>query len=329
MTEDSLKFLEFNCDSPGGAYFTDIQTGLLAETAPMNALMQKYSFTHEPLVPRVLETLLGKYDEWGGARTNPTIAVVGNAAVTNVREFMLFGEYFERQGFNGFFTEPWDLEYDGNVLSHKGKPINIIYRRGVIDDLSKNVDRTKPLKAAIQDGNICVINPLRAKLGDNKNLLHLLSDDRMQEVLDDRQREYVRKHIPWTRVLREGSASYQGLTVDLFEYVSGNRDNFVIKPNSEYGGKGVVVGREADTKTWYETLEKSTSQRMVVQEYVPVPEEEYPVLEPDLHFEKKKVNHNFFVFDGSYVGGFARISDSTVINVSKGGGLVPFMVVED
>jgi hypothetical protein len=326
---EDLWFIEFNCDSPGGAYYTDIQTGLLAETEPLALLAEKYALSHEPLVPRVLETLLEKYRAWGGARRNPTIAVVGDGSVTNVSEFVLFGEYFAEEGHNGFFTEPWDLSYDGNVLSHQGRPINIVYRRGVIDDVSRNVKRTLPLARAMRDGNVCVVNPLRAKLGDNKNLLHLLTDERIAVLLEEEEREVIRRHIPWTRMLRDGSTEYQGLTVDLREFVAGNREKFVIKPNSEYGGRGVVIGRESDTRTWYETLEKSRTRNMVVQEYVSIPEEEFPVFGPELEFQAKKINHNFFVFDGSYAGGFARISDSSIINVSAGGGLVPLLVVEE
>jgi len=329
LTPDGLWFLEFNCDSPGGAYYTDVQIGLLAESEPIRQIQGRYALGHEPLVPRVLETLLDKYAEWGGARTNPTIAVVGDAAVTNVNEFILFGEYFERQDFNGFFAEPWDLQYDGNVLSHEGRPINIIYRRGVIDDMSKNMDRTRPLARAMTDGNVCMVNPLRAKLGDNKNLLAMLTDERIEPILDDREKEFIRLHIPWTRILRQGNTDYQGLTVDLLEFVAGNREKFVIKPNSEYGGRGVVIGRHAQTQEWYDVIETCSSKKMVVQEYVPVPQEEYPVFSPDLSFAEKNINHNFFVFNGSYAGGFARISDSPIINVSAGGSLVPFLVVED
>ncbi len=329
MEGDSLKFLEFNCESPGGAYFTDVQVGFLAETEPIRLMQRKYPFSHEPLVPQVLETLLARYEEWGGARANPTIAVIGDPSSPMASELVLFGEYFNRQGFSGFNAAPSELEYDGNVLSRGGVPINIIYRRFAVSDLVADAAGTAALRAAVLDGNVCMVNPLRAGLGDSKSILGLLSDERVASVLDDKQREFIAKHIPWTRVLKEGRTTHLGLAVDLLEYVSANREKFVIKPARDHGGRGVVIGREAESKAWYSAIEKWKERTMVVQEYVPVPRDDYPVFSPDLGFEMKSVNHNFFVFDGEYAGGFARISGSSVINVSAGGGLVPFMIVED
>ncbi len=277
----------------------------------------------------MLDALRKKYGEWGGGRANPTIAVVGDGGVFNAAESALFGEYFNREGFNGFPAGFEDLEYDGHVLYGKGVPVNIVYRHGAASGPALQRGGGAALVRAMRDGDVCAVNPLRARLGDLKSLLSLLTDDRISAVLDEKQKEYVRLHVPWTRVLREGSTTYQGFVIDLLEFVSANREKFVIKPDGGFGGSGVVIGREAGTKEWYSAIEARNETKMVVQEYVPVPQEEFPVFSPELGFAVKKVNHNFLVFDGEFAGGFARISDSSVINVSAGGGIVPFMTVED
>lgn len=329
LAGEEMHFVAFHCDSPGGAYYTDVQTGLLAETEPVRQLQARFSLDHEPLVPRVLETLLDRYEAWGGARANPAIAVVGDGAAPNASEFALFGEYFGRQGLSGFFCQPWELAYDGNVLSHRDRPVNILYRRGAIADIARNPEGARPLVEAARDGNVCMVNPFRSKLGDNKNLLGLLTDERVAPLLSEEQKGLVARHVPWTRVLAEGSTEYQGLQVDLLEFVAGNREKFVIKPNGPLGRRDVLIGREADTRDWYDALEGWRKQQLVVQEYVPVPREDFPAFEPDLGFAEKNVGHSFFVFDGRCAGGFARISARSVIDVADGGELAPLMVVDE
>ena len=67
----------------------------------------------------------------------------------------------------------------------------------------------------------------------------------------------------------------------------------------------------------------------VVQERVAIPEEEFPVFDPDgnLRFESLKVNTNPFYVGGARVGAVSRVSRDSVINVSAGGGSVPTFVV--
>jgi hypothetical protein len=62
---------------------------------------------------------------------------------------------------------------------------------------------------------------------------------------------------------------------------------------------------------------------------VDIPEEEFPVMDPDLVFESRKVNLNPYLFGGLYAGSFVRLSTNSVINVSVGGGMAPAFVVPE
>jgi len=327
-TDGGFKFLEFNCDSPGGAYYSDIHNELLRDLTVMKELYRRYRFVEELYRPRVLDSLLSAWK--GAGRTGkPRIAVMGNPDVTNVEEFRLFAEYFQEKGFEGFFTDPWTLEYDGTTLSKEGRGVDLIYRRGVLSDYAAHPFEAKPVVDAYRDGNVIFANPLCAKLGDNKSLLSLMSDERSARLFTDEERLIIDRHITWTAVLREGPVVYRGEEADLFELLRSRQDDFIIKPNSEFGGKGVIIGRDAAADEWEAAIDAWGNTRMVVQEYVPIPEAEFPVFTPDLVFETKKYNVNFFTFAGEYGGGFVRTSDSRVINISAGGALVTFYLVEE
>ncbi|MBU1626937.1 hypothetical protein KKB18_06160 [bacterium] len=328
MTEDRLMFLEFNCDSPGGALFADIQTECLLQISVMKELAKKYKFVIENYRDKVLKTMISAWKELGMTR-KPSIVVMGNPEVSNVDEFKLFARFFGVNGFKSFFTDPWSLDYNGNELTKKGRKIDMIYRRGVLADYSQHVEESKPVIDAYKDGNVCFVNPLGAKLGDNKNLLSLLTDEKMKFLFTNVELDVIKRHIPWTRMFRECKTTYKDREIDLVPHIRDNKDSFVLKPNSEYGGKGVVIGIETDQKAWERAVDESLLKPMVTQEYVPIPEEEFPVFNPDLCFQSKKVNINFLTFHGQYGGGFARTSDSLVINVSRGGALATFIVIDE
>ena len=99
----------------------------------------------------------------------------------------------------------------------------------------------------------------------------------------------------------------------------------MLKPAAAYGGQGVALGSETEQDVWDGILAAhAEGADWVVQEYVPVPEEMFPVVE-DGHVQMrlKRFNINPFALGGRYAGMLTRISDRAVINVSAGGGLLP------
>ena len=98
----------------------------------------------------------------------------------------------------------------------------------------------------------------------------------MAFLFSEKEREVIKKHIPWTRIVKDGKTDYKGEEIDLISFLRENKDRLVIKPNSEYGGRGVVVGVDADEKAWEDKIEEALSKPNVVQEYVPIPVIEFP-----------------------------------------------------
>jgi hypothetical protein len=147
----------------------------------------------------------------------------------------------------------------------------------------------------------------------------LLTDEEIQ-VIDD--------CVPWTRIVEDGKTDYHGEPVgDIREFARKNKDKFIFKPFDQYGGKDVAIGPDLSPSEWDEWIEKTTKNVFVIQEHVAIPVEEYPVVEPEYRWMGKKINVNFFAYNGIHAGGMVRTSDSSVINISKGGGLTPIIIV--
>jgi uncharacterized circularly permuted ATP-grasp superfamily protein len=193
----------------------------------------------------------------------------------------------------------------------------------VIDDLEEG-----DLTAAARDGGVCVVNPARARVANNKKLFALLDDPRFSHLVEPREAEVIAATIPWTRILRPARVTYGQWVVDLLDFVSDNRERLVLKPASEYGGQDVSLGIETAQAEWDAIIERHAELGdFIVQEYVPVPEEMFPTVE-DGHVQMrlKRFNINPFGIGGRYAGSITRISDRAVINVSAGGGLLPSVI---
>jgi glutathionylspermidine synthase len=322
-----LKFLEFNADSPAGIGYTDILHEGLRRAIRLPRVEAEFETSYTPMLPRLVETLLAAYAELRRRRPDlpqrPRLALVDLPGSPSVPEFRIVCAAAREQGLEAIWAATDDLAYDGSVLRAAGEPVQLVYRRALIEDLEEG-----DLTAAARDGGVCVVNPPRARVANNKKLFALLDDPRFSHLVEPAEAEVIAATIPWTRVLRPGRSRYGEWVVDLLEFVSDNRPRLVLKPASEYGGHGVSLGIETEQSAWDRLIsEHSDSGDYVVQEYLPVPEEMFPAVE-DGHVQMrlKRFNINPFGIGGRYAGMITRISDAAVINVSAGGGLLPSVV---
>jgi uncharacterized circularly permuted ATP-grasp superfamily protein len=224
---------------------------------------------------------------------------------------------------------PQDLTYARRALRAGGTRIDVVYRRVLTSELLAKPEAAKALAQAYLDGAVTVVNSFRAKLLHKKMSLALLSDDRYDKLYTPEQRKAIAKHIPWTRKVREGHTTYRGKVVDLVDLVTREKDRFVLKPNDEYGGKGVVLGWTVEQHEWDQTLLAGLTASYVVQERVSVPRYPFPVLLDRIHYLDLAIDHDPYLFWGNVSGCLTRLSSSALLNVTAGAGsVVPTYIVD-
>jgi glutathionylspermidine synthase len=322
-----VKFLEFNADSPAGIGYTDVLYEGLRQTIDLPGVRAEFETAYTPMLPLLIDTLLGAYRELRGERgelpETPRLALVDVEGSPSVPEFRIICAAARANGIEALWGTLDDVAYDGTHLTVRGEPVHLVYRRALLEDLPEG-----DLIAAARDRRAAVVNPFRARVANNKKLFALLQDPRFAHLVEERERRVIDETIPWTRVLRPGRTSYGEWVVDLLQFVSDNRERLVLKPASDYGGHGVSLGMETAQSRWDALIEEHVEDGdFVVQEYVPVPEEMFPTVE-DGHVQMrlKRFNINPFGIGGRYAGMITRISDQAVINVTAGGGLLPSVV---
>ena len=322
-----VKFLEFNADSPAGVGYTDILFEGLRTTIQLPRVRQEFDTAYTRILPELITTLNDAYAHVRTLRTDlpdaPRLALVDAEGSPSVPEFRIICAAAEAAGIRADHATLDEVAYDGTTLRVKDEPVQLVYRRALLEDLDQS-----DLVAAARDGRICLVNPFRSRVANNKKLFALFQDPRFSHLIEGDEADVINGTIPWTRILRPGRVTYGDWTLDLLSFVADNREKLVLKPASDFGGHGVSLGMETKQDEWERIIgEHADRADFIVQEYVPVPEEMFPTVE-DGHVQMrlKRFNINPFGIGGRYAGSITRISDRAVINVSAGGGLLPSVI---
>jgi len=315
---DEVRFVEYNAESPAGMAYSDNLTGVFKGLPVMKAFRKQFRGRFLPTRRRQLSAMLSAFKQWGRAVT-PVIAIVDWEGLPTAPEFEMFKAFFEEAGIKTVICDPRRLEFRRGKLYATGKPVNLVYRRVLTSELLARGGDTPALCDAYVAGAVCVVNSFRAKLLHKKMSLALLSDDRYGRLYTPAQRAAIKRHIPWTRRVRP----------ELADEIARRRQTLVLKPNDEYGGKGVVLGWTVDQAEWEAAIEAAITQSYVVQEAVEIPRVPFPVALDGLRYLDMAVDLDPYLFNGRAGGFMTRVSAAALLNVTAGAGsVVPTFVVE-
>jgi len=324
VSDGVIRYVEYNAESPAGMAYNDVLVSIFERMPALKAF--RTQFRAKPL--RAAQRQLAVLRRAHGKKIG-TIAIVDWRGLPTLTEFEMFQRLLEDQGMKAIICAPEDLSYRAGRLRSKGIAIDVVYRRVLLSELLARPTDAKALLKAYMAGDVTVVNSFRAKLLHKKMSLALLSDERYASLYTPEERRAIAKHIPWTRKVREGHTTYGGKTIDLADFVIRAKDRLVLKPNDEYGGKGVILGWTVDAHEWEQTLLTALTASYVVQEKVAVPREAFPVLLDRMHFLDLSVDCDPYLFWGKVTGQLTRLSSSALLNVTAGAGsVVPTYVVE-
>ncbi len=328
---DELWFTEYNAETPAAPAYCDVLAEVFSGLPIMQRFEQQYEMRPLPGRHHVLAGLLRAYEQWGG-REKPHIAILDWREVPTYSEFVLFQEYFRSQGFECLIADPRQFEYRNGVLLADGiTPIQLIYKRVLIGELVEREGLDHPVIRAVRDGAACMVNPFRCKILHKKASLAILSDEVYRALFSADEARAIDQFIPWTRIVTERHTIFQGQPIDLLPFLAQHREHFVLKPNDEYGGKGIVLGWDVSAEQWAAGLQTALAEPHIVQRRVPVPAEPYPSLvEGRVEILDRMQDTNPFVWQDQYASGcLTRLSTAALLNVTAGGGSsVPTFVVE-
>lgn len=202
----------------------------------------------------------------------------------------------------------------------RGEPVDLLYRNMELSDLTAiESEERRPLRAmreAFRENR--VVSSLAGDF-DQKALWEVLTSRRFERHIAAGDRRLLREHLLWTRLVRETETEGpSGKTVDLVPWAMAHRASLVLKPNLLCGGEGVTLGPLLTAKAWERVLRRALKQpgHWVLQSF-----------HRASRFAFRGVGSRFVtcgVISGpNAISALGRASLDPVVNVSRGGGLVP------
>lgn len=335
VSDEGFHFIELNADSPAGLVdqllLRETQLALPVLARPLARPKLRTPTPHLALV-NALEQISAS---WRGKFGLPpasalSIAIVDWVGVDTAAEIQRLVSVLHAAGHRAVFVDPGELYYDGRRLTARGQTFDLIYRRVITQELMERGGLEHPLVRAYRDGVVCVANSFRAKLFNKKAAFAVLSDPAFRALFSPEECQVIDAHVPWTRRVRPGPTRWRDRELDLYELLVSERENLVLKPNDEYGGKGVLLGWRTSADLWRDAIDTNRSgQPLIVQERK-MPR---PLLLPtyrDRHVVYEKVYTDLcpFLFADKVEGAVVRVSSSPMTNVSAGGGVTGLLIVD-
>jgi hypothetical protein len=332
LTEEAYSFVELNGESPAGIAYADAAYDIYSSLPVMKRFGETYNL--RPLYGRryMLDVLLRSHEEFLGHKPDhtPRIAIVDLKGLPTQKEFELFKEFFESEGYPAIICSPNELEFDGKRLRVGEVEIDIVYKRLLVNEYLPIIDQYPALLRAYRARAICMVNSFRSKLIHKKAIFAVLTSGRYASLFTEQERAAIIAHVPWTRRVRAEKSDYVGEDIDLLEFIVANRDRLVLKPNDDYGGHGISIGWNTDEISWEEALRSALiNGDYLVQERVPTARETFPAILPDgsIDFAEQLVDLDPLLFNGKVRSAFTRLSSTELANVSSGGGMVPTYII--
>ncbi|MDQ5844373.1 MAG: hypothetical protein M3539_03675 [Acidobacteriota bacterium] len=323
-----VRFVEYNAENPSSLTDQASLNEVLFEVGALQDLAKQYQLRQFSPETYLLDALMSTYREWGGTGV-PSIAILDWEGLPTADEFVVLRDFFTLSGVPTIICAPEHLEYEKGKLRCGAFPIDLIYKRVVINELLDRCDDSHPLIRAYLAGDVCLVNSFRCKLVHKKAAFGLLTDETHANWFTAREREVIRRTVPWTRRVVQLKTHHRGVKVDLIEHIRKHRSQFVLKPNDDYGGRGITFGEHSTASEWESALSEALKGDYVVQEKIELRKEVFPIFsESHWALQPMYVDTNPFLFAGRVEGALVRLADSPVVNVTSGGGETGFLVIE-
>ena len=335
LTENAYSFVELNGESPAGIAYADSASEIFLQLPVMQKFAERYEIQRLEGRPKMLEVLLRAYDEFcgGKAEKSPVIAIVDLKDLPTQKEFELFKDYFEANGYTSIICSPDELEFDGEKLWCKGVAIDIVYKRLLVNEYLPIMDAQPDLLNAYRAGAVCMVNSFQSKIIHKKAVFAVLTNEKYAHLFTEAELDAITKHVPWTRMFRDETTINKGEEIDLVDWTRENKHKLVLKPNDDYGGHGIYIGWVSGEKEWDEAIKIAlVNGDYLVQERVETSKESFPMLfgeEGKFAFAEQLVDLDPLLFYGKVGSAFTRLSTSELANVSSGGGMVPTFIIKE
>lgn len=332
FSKDSLAFIEANLVGAGGVHLIPTAEDLIVENvvpvmeqAAPDLELDKTDDLRDTFMQELLD-----HAEAIGRQGRAVCFIDPKYAGDGPNEQETLMNYYRGRGVEVYHADPEELYIRNNEVYYENHLIDVAYRDFETRELAEMEQEgmnVRPMKHLFRQNQM--VSSMAGDF-DHKSCFEILTDPQYAANFTMDERNVFRRHVLWTRVLRETRTTDPvGELVELLEFVRDNREILVIKPNRAYGGEDVMIGPSTTQSDWEAVIQRAVNEPSVwvAQRLGRIGVYEFPVVAEDGSVQTTP----FYV-----VYGFAptkyglavlgRASQKQVVNVAQRGGMVAVLV---
>lgn len=316
LSKGKIKFLEFNINFPGGIERLDCLFSKVFDFYSGEfGLNCKNSITSDfvKMVKRIYRGSGMVALVYGSQFDKMSFGSADKIAMTLKKEL----------GVDADFMHWSDLDIKEDGIFYKNQKVGLFFRLTLERRMWQyDYSVARKVLEAMKKFEVPMFNLPQSYFAGRKDLFAVWYEDWFRNMLCDKEIDLIEKCIPKTYLLSNNLISKNQLL--------NNKNEWVLKPVSGYGGKGVYVGKQMSDNKWKQIIGKHFGSKLwIAQEYIVA--DKISLIELDTKEEKINsmegyVNISPWVIDGKMSGITARYADNLIINVKKGGGIMPVFI---
>lgn len=304
---DDFKFCELNTDGSSAMNEDNTIGRILLETKALKEFSEKYSLRIFELFDSWVRESIKIYNKFNPDNPKPNVAIVDFTESGTSKEFEEFKKAYIRNGYDCIIADPRELTYRDGKLYFKDYRIDLVYRRIVTFELIEKADEIPDFIEAYRNKAMCTIGSLKSQVVHNKIIFKVLHDEDTLELLTQEERDFVKKHIPYTGLF-EGDEK-------VFNEVLKNKDKYIMKPFDLNASRGVFAGRDYTYDEWEEKLKEVWNKDYIYQEFVKPYTREFIVFEDGKPYvEEFGSITGLFMYNERLAGLYTRIGRKSIIS---------------
>ncbi len=330
-----LRFIEYNAGLCGGLYSDEALADAFDLLAPMQALAAERPIAFERTGRAFVEALVALHAERGRGPLARVAFVIPDGPAGDMwpdhGEVRMMRAELAAQGIEGRVLRIGACDLSTGAIAADGWVADAAC---IFDWIALMAEPpAAPLLAGPPLPGTWLVNTLGAAIfRGGKHVFAMLSDPAIGIAADPAERAWIDRHIPWTRMVVPGDTrGPDGRVAPLHDHLRRHRADLVLKPCFAMGGRGVVLGWQANEAAWEAAIAAAAAEPSVVQQRVAAPHEDYACVTADGTVADRRLQSDlccYYWHDGRAHGLHRRVSASGLMNISgaAGGTVVPVYV---
>lgn len=304
---DNFMFCELNTDGSSAMNEDNTLAKIMLESKALEDFSEKYQLNHFELFNSWVEKSIEIFHKYDPSNTKPNVAIVDFEESGTTPEFEEFKAAYMNRGYNCIIVDPRNVEYRDGKLYHQDYRIDLVYRRIVTFELIDKADEIPAFIEAYKDRAFCCIGSIRSQVIHNKIFFKILHDEDTLEGLSQEEREFVKRHIPYTGIFGGGE--------EVFQKVLNNKEKYIMKPKDLNASQGVYTGRDLTKEEWENRLKDSWNNQYLYQEYFdPFTREFLLFKDGDFQVEEFRSILGLYMYKEKCAGVYSRIGQESIIS---------------